>query len=138
MLYPIAIELGDKDHAYGVVVPDIPGCFSAGDSIEEAIFNVKEAIEFHISGMIEDKMSIPKPSLIEKHIKKDDYKGFVFFIVDVDLSHLMGGSEKINVTMPKRLLKEVDDFVAIHPKYKSRSGFLAQIAIEKLANISVT
>jgi len=136
MLYPIGIELGDKNHTYGVVVPDIPGCFSAGDTLEEAIFNVKEAIEFHISGMIEDKIGIPKPSLIEDFVKNNDYKGFVFFIVDVDLNHLMGGSEKINVTIPKRLLKKVDDFVAVHPKYKSRSNFLAQIASEKLTDFN--
>ncbi|HAS8502035.1 TPA: type II toxin-antitoxin system HicB family antitoxin, partial [Vibrio vulnificus] len=32
MLYPIAIEVGNDIHAYGVVVPDIKGCFSAGDT----------------------------------------------------------------------------------------------------------
>ena len=38
MKYPIAIEPGDEDHAWGVVVPDLPGCFSAADSgIDEAI-----------------------------------------------------------------------------------------------------
>ena len=39
MRYPIAIEVGDKKHAYGVVVPDLPGCFSAGDTLEEALSN---------------------------------------------------------------------------------------------------
>ncbi|MDL3986047.1 type II toxin-antitoxin system HicB family antitoxin [Shewanella xiamenensis] len=34
MLYPIAIETGDSKHAYGVVFPDIPNCFSAGDTLE--------------------------------------------------------------------------------------------------------
>ena len=34
MKFPIAIEPGDNSHAYGVVVPDLPGCFSAGDTIE--------------------------------------------------------------------------------------------------------
>lgn len=45
MRYPIAIENGDDKHAFGVVVPDLPGCFSAGDTIDEAIDNAKEAIE---------------------------------------------------------------------------------------------
>jgi predicted RNase H-like HicB family nuclease len=45
MKYPIAIEPGDADHAYGVMVPDLPGCFSAGDTLDEAIDNAKEAIE---------------------------------------------------------------------------------------------
>ena len=37
MLYPVAVERGDDDHAYGVTVPDIQGCFSAGDTFEEAM-----------------------------------------------------------------------------------------------------
>jgi len=44
--YPIAIEVGDKKHAYGVVVPDLPGCISAGDTLEEAFaLGVAFAIE---------------------------------------------------------------------------------------------
>lgn len=41
MRYPIAIEPGDDTHAYGVVVPDLPGYFSAGDTLEEAITNAE-------------------------------------------------------------------------------------------------
>ena len=41
MLFPIAIERGDEQHAYGVVVPDLPGCHSAGDTFEEALANAK-------------------------------------------------------------------------------------------------
>jgi predicted RNase H-like HicB family nuclease len=44
MRYPIAIEIGDEKSAYGVVVPDLPGCFSAGDTLDEAISNAEEAI----------------------------------------------------------------------------------------------
>ena len=42
MKYPIAIEPGDKDTAFGVVVPDLPGCFSAGDDLEEAMRMMEE------------------------------------------------------------------------------------------------
>jgi len=45
MRFPIVIEPGDEQHAFGVVVPDLPGCFSAGDTLDEAIDNAKEAIE---------------------------------------------------------------------------------------------
>ena len=37
MLYPIAISMGDDEHAWGVEVPDVPGCFSAGEDLEDAI-----------------------------------------------------------------------------------------------------
>ena len=46
MKYPIAIEPGNDADAWGVIVPDLPGCFSAADSgIDEAIDNTKQAIE---------------------------------------------------------------------------------------------
>lgn len=53
MFYPIAIEAGDDTHAYGVTVPDLPGCFSAGDTLDDAIANAKEAITGHIELLIE-------------------------------------------------------------------------------------
>ncbi len=45
MHYRIAIKTGDDDHAFGVVVPDLPGCFSAGDTLETAMESAREAIE---------------------------------------------------------------------------------------------
>nr|MBA3835536.1 type II toxin-antitoxin system HicB family antitoxin [Sphingomonas sp.] len=44
MRYPIAIEAGSDSTAFGVVVPDLAGCFSAGDSLDEAISNAEEAV----------------------------------------------------------------------------------------------
>jgi len=56
MKYPIAIEPGDATTAWGVVVPDLPGCFSAADSgIDEAIDNAKEAIELWIETALDTK-----------------------------------------------------------------------------------
>ena len=52
MKYPIAVEPGDINHAYVVVVPDLPGCFSAGDTLDLAYENVKEAI----AGWIETEL----------------------------------------------------------------------------------
>src|SRR5665213_2564640 len=54
MRYPIAIETGDAEHAYGVVVPDLPGCFSAGDTLDEALVNSREAILLHVEGLLDD------------------------------------------------------------------------------------
>ncbi len=48
MKFPIVIEVRDKNTAYGVIVPDLPGCFSAGDTLDEAIDNTKEAISLWI------------------------------------------------------------------------------------------
>ena len=62
MKYPIAIELGDKKHSFGVVVPDLPGCFSAGDTLDKAIDNAREAIELWLETVIDDGGAVPDPS----------------------------------------------------------------------------
>jgi predicted RNase H-like HicB family nuclease len=133
MLYPIAIENGDEHHAYGVTVPDLPGCFSAGETLEEAVNNAKEAITGHIELLIELGDDIPAVSSLSALVADSQYAGYTWALVDVDLSRLLGGTEKINVTLPKSLIDRIDRCVATHPEFKSRSGFLAQVAIERIA-----
>ena len=50
----IALEPGTDTTAWGVAVPDVPGCFSAGDTMEEAMENARQAIEQHVEVLIED------------------------------------------------------------------------------------
>lgn len=133
MLYPIAIENGDEHHAYGVTVPDLPGCFSAGETLEEAVNNAKEAITGHIELLIELGGDIPAVSSLSALVADSQYAGYTWALVDVDLARLLGGTEKINVTLPKSLIDRIDRCVATHPEFKSRSGFLAQVAIERIA-----
>jgi predicted RNase H-like HicB family nuclease len=83
MRYPIAIETGDAEHAYGVVVPDLPGCFSAGDTLDEAFTNSREAIVLHLEGLIDDGQPFPRPSTIEQLSGKRSYCGRTWAIVDV-------------------------------------------------------
>ena len=66
MRYPIAIEPGTEDTAFGVVVPDLPGCFSAGDSIDEALTNAEEAINAWIEAALDQDMKIPAPSTVSR------------------------------------------------------------------------
>lgn len=48
MLYPLAIQAGDRNTAFGVIVPDLPGFFSAGDTYQDALVNAREAISLHL------------------------------------------------------------------------------------------
>lgn len=133
MYYPIAIEPGDDTHAFGAVVPDIPGCFSAGDSFEQALVNAREAIEFHLEGLCEDGFDIPQANPLQAHYSNPDFAGWVWALVEVDITPYLGKSQKVNVTLPDVLLKRIDDTVAKKPAYKSRSGFLAQAALHELS-----
>ncbi len=53
MKYPIAIHK-DEDSCYGVTVPDIPGCFSAGDTIDKAVINAKNDSVIHVQFVVQD------------------------------------------------------------------------------------
>ncbi|OBW94122.1 phage-like protein [Gallibacterium salpingitidis] len=130
MLYPICFE--KVSDGYVVSVPDIAGCFSAGNTLEEALDNVKEAILCHLEGLIEDGEDIPVASELEEHTKNVEYKDFIFAVVDIDISHLLGKAEKINITVPSHLLRKIDSFVATHPEYKNRSQFLTKVAMDKV------
>ena len=128
MFYPIAIEPGDEQHAFGVIVPDLPGCYSASDTLDEAINQAKEAIALHLEGLAEDGEAIPVPSAISEHVNNPEYTGFIWGVVDMDISRYLGKAEKINVTLPGLLIQRID------AKSSNRSGWLAEAALEKLAH----
>lgn len=82
--YPIAIEPGDEQHAFGVVVPDLPGCFSAGDTLEEAIENAREAIGLWMEGI--EAGAVPAAKAVAEHQANPDFAGWMWVVVDVDLA----------------------------------------------------
>lgn len=60
MRYLVVVEKGPE--SFGAYVPDLPGCIAAGDSREEVLKLIREAIEFHLEGLKEDGQAIPSPS----------------------------------------------------------------------------
>lgn len=60
MRYPIVIEKAEGN--YGAYSPDVPGCGTVGDTIEEVKQNLREALEFHFEGLLEEGLPIPKPT----------------------------------------------------------------------------
>ena len=84
MIFPIAIHK-DPDSDYGVTVPDLPGCFSAGSTIDEAMLMAREAIALHLEGIIEDGLEWPTPSDIETLRANPDYADAIWAVVNVDL-----------------------------------------------------
>ena len=128
MKYPIAIEMGGPKKSWGVAVPDLPGCFSAADSgIDEAIENAKEAIELWIEVALDQEMEIPRPSMITDLQKKKEYKGWIWAVAEVDPALLSDEIERINITLPKRVLSRLD--AKAKKAGESRSGFIAHLAL---------
>lgn len=87
MRYPIVIHK-DEGSSYGVLVPDLPGCFSGGESLEEALAAAEEAILSHIEVLLMDGESVPKQRPLEEHQANEDYADGVWTLVDADASRL--------------------------------------------------
>ena len=88
MKYPIAIEPGDSTTAFGVVVPDLPGCFSAGDTLEEAYTNAAEAIALWVETALDAGDTIPAPGSLQTLRRNPELAGWTLGMVEVDLSGL--------------------------------------------------
>ncbi len=128
MKYPIVIEMGGPKKSWGVVVPDLPGCFPAADSgIDEAIENAKEAIELWIEVALDKGMEVPKPSLITDLQKKKEFKGWIWAVAEIDPALLSDEIERINITLPKRVLSRLD--AKAKKAGETRSGFIAHLAL---------
>ena len=89
MRFPIVIHK-DRDSDYGVTVPDLPGCFSAGTTTDEALTNAMEAIECHIEGLMIDGEPVPTPRSVESYRSTKCFRGGVWALVNVDVSKLSG------------------------------------------------
>ena len=129
MKFALALHTDDGVH-YGVTVPDLPGCFSAGDTLDEAMSNGKEAIAFHLETLTEDGAALPRTQAVHIHQANATYAGAVWAIVDINTRRFEGVAEKINITLPKRLISQIDDYTKT--RGATRSGFLAQAAREMM------
>lgn len=126
MKYPIALEPGTDATAWGVVVPDLPGCFSAGDTAEDAFPNAIEAVQAWCEAQVEEGQDIPLPQPLDVHQANPEFAGWVWALVNVDLTCFEGKAGKINITVPRRLLTRIDKYTKAH--HVTRSGFLADAA----------
>jgi predicted RNase H-like HicB family nuclease len=128
---PVVIHKEDGT-VYGVSIPTIPGCHSWGETINEAMKNSREAITSHIETLLELGEEVNFGSFsIEELSKNSDYAGGIWALVDVDLSKADNKPERINVSIPRFLLKKIDSYV--EQRHETRSGFLARAALSAIA-----
>lgn len=131
MNHYIAIVHKAADSCYGVHFPDLPGCTSAGDTLDEAINNASEALRFYA----EDAKAMPAARPLDvvradAVVGQDIEEGGVFVAVPLLLD--AGRSVRVNITMDAGLLASVDE--AAERRGLTRSAFLAQAAREKMAS----
>jgi predicted RNase H-like HicB family nuclease len=123
MRYPIILHTDDH-RQFGVTVPDMPGCFSQGDSVENAIDNAREAILFHAEDLFSSKQTIPLPT---EFVDLSDFQGDVgtalIAYADVDIELLLGPARRINITIKEANLQIID--IRAKARGMNRSEYLA-------------
>ena len=128
MRYPVAIEPGHADQAFGVVVPDLPGCFSAGDTLDEAMRGVEEAAAAWIDATLDAGDAVPAPSGLDALRTRPEFAGWSFGVVTLDPALLDDTTERVNITLPRRVLKRLDALA--RRAGESRSGYIAQMTLK--------
>jgi predicted RNase H-like HicB family nuclease len=127
MRYPIVIEPGTETTAFGVVVPDLPGCFSAGDNLDEAMTAAEEAAAAWIDAALDAGQTIPPPSDLAAIRELTEYEGWTFGVITLDTALLDDTIERVNITLPRRVLRRLD--ARARAANQSRSGFIAHLTL---------
>lgn len=132
-MHYVAVIEKDPDSAFGVWFPDVEGCFSAGDTLEEAVANAATALRQHTEALESAGRRLPAARnadevLRDKDVKKSIRVGAVLFAVTLLAD--AGRTVRINISLDKALVDQID--TAAEKRGVTRSAFLAQAAREKI------
>lgn len=122
----IVQDEGDSpEGGYGVVFPDLPGCTSGGDTVEQAYENAFDALALHVEGMNEDGLALPEPTPFNAPLPRwlAEAAGRIERAVLVPVK-IPGKAVRISITMDKGLLGRLDAVAAINGD--TRSGYIAE------------
>ena len=123
--YPAIVEPAAE--GFGVFFPDVPGCTSAGATVQEAARNAEEALQAHFDLAAEHGDPIPDPSELDAIHAEPDVVEAARVLVRVEMPER---SVQVDITLPEELLAAVDRYAA-RTGY-TRSGLLAEAIRERM------
>ena len=130
MRHYIALIHKDADSDYGVSFPDLPGCVTAGTSLDEARSFAEEALALHLSGMTGDGEALPEPSSLEAIMNDPENRDGVAVLVPFKSE--APRAVRVNITLPEDVLARIDAYA--ERSGMNRSGFLAYAAKREMEN----
>jgi len=96
-----------------------------GDVVEVAVV---EAADVEMGNFVRMGKEIPMPSKMADIMDREEYKGFQFGLVDIDITPFLGKTERLTITLPSRVVSAIDEHVRMYG-LKSRSAFIADAAM---------
>ena len=125
MKYPVIIHVNEAGTEYGVIVPDFPGVFSGGSTIEECLENVQDAVECYYEDV--DVKELPAPSPLKDVMHMECAEGGAIMLAEVDTSFLNKKTVRVNISIPEYLLGRIDK--KAHAAGLSRSAYMVKAAL---------
>jgi predicted RNase H-like HicB family nuclease len=131
----VAVVEKESGSAFGVWFPDVEGCFSAGETLEEAVANAAAALCQHTEALESAGRQVPTARaadtvLCDKDVKASIKVGAVLFAVPLLADAVR--TVRINISLDKALVDQIDD--AASARGLTRSAFIAQAAREKITS----
>ena len=120
----IALIHKDVGSDYGVSFPDLPGCITAGSTLDEARALAEEALALHVRGMSEDGEPLPEPSSLEAVMADRENRDGVAILVPLRVESVK--EIRVSVTIPEDVLARIDQYAETNGM--NRSGFLTEAA----------
>jgi predicted RNase H-like HicB family nuclease len=127
------VVVDGKPGAYGMWVPDMPGCTSMGDTLADLLTNSQEALQLWAEDAIESGEALPKPRSMEvirkdRDVARELADGAALAIVPLVIER--GRPVKANLSLDAGLLAAIDEAAAA--RGVTRSAFLSSAAREKI------
>ena len=120
MRYYVALIHKDPASDYGVSFPNLPGCITAGRTLDEAREMAAEALALHLEGLAEDAVEVPAPSSLEVIMAHPACRDGVATLIPAPTT--TGEKVRVNVMVPEDVLADADRYAKAHGL--NRSDFI--------------
>jgi predicted RNase H-like HicB family nuclease len=134
-MHYVAVVEKEAGSAFGVWFPDVEGCFSAGDTLDEAVANAAAALRQHVESLESAGRQVSLARNVDTVLRDKDVKeslksGALLFAVPLLAD--AGRTVRINVSLDKALVDQIDEAASV--RGLTRSAFIAQAAREKITS----
>jgi predicted RNase H-like HicB family nuclease len=121
----IALIRKEEGTEYGVDFPDVPGCISAGNTLDEAFDNAAEALALHFEVLREHGEPVPPPAATIEDVLADPHNRDAVAVL-IAAAPEPARAVRVNISLDANLLEQIDR--AAGARHSNRSAFLADAA----------